>query len=158
MGAQEDVELCVRSYEDWAAGGPKLASASWSEDYSVPPALSAEPGPCPCVGRDAVVAHLLGVAADTGSIAVEVAEAVPAGPGQVLLTIHTRIEEPDARRAVTGESSHLLSVSGGEITGVRVFLDPDEARGRRNRLRLSPCARRRGRASGARREAASGRA
>ena len=127
MGARNDVELCVRSYEDWAAGGPKLASASWSEDYSYYPP-SQLTGALPIHGRDEVVAHLLGVAADTGPIGLEVAEALAAEPGEVLLRVRTQLEEPEGEDPVTGESGHLLSVEGGEITGVRVFLDWDEAR------------------------------
>ena len=125
MGARDDIELCVRSYEDWAAGGPKLASVSWSEDYSYHPP-SQLTGALPIHGRDEVVAHLLGVAADAGPIGLEVAEALAAEPGQVLLRVRTRLDEGE--EPVTSESGHLLSVEGGEITGVRVFLDWDEAR------------------------------
>lgn len=76
-----------------------------------------------------MIAHLLGVAADAGPIEVEVAEALDAGDGEVLLRVRTRLDPGAGEEPVDGESGHLLSVRDGEIARTRVFLDWDEARG-----------------------------
>ena len=124
--SEESVALVRCAYETWNREGPAAIGGMLADDVEVHDAPEL-PDAAVWRGRDAVIARLGAVAEAVGGGSVEFERISDRGSG-VLVAMHWQLER-ETGDVDLGEVFHLVTVDGGAITRIRVFLTESEALG-----------------------------
>jgi hypothetical protein len=124
MTAADPVQLVEEAYRTWNERGPR----AFAEEFTTTNVSVEDPPELPdagtWVGRDTIVARFEDVVAATGGRWADVDEVRTVGD-RVLVSLTWRLER--GGKASLGCVYHLVSIDGGRIAGIRVFLSKDAA-------------------------------
>jgi ketosteroid isomerase-like protein len=122
--SKESVDLVRRAYETWNQQGPAAIGEMLADDVEVHDAPDL-PDAGAWRGREAVIERLGAVAEAVGGGSVEFERITDCGP-RVLVAMHWQLERQTGDVDL-GEVFHLVTVEGGAITRIQVFLTEAEA-------------------------------
>jgi ketosteroid isomerase-like protein len=126
VAADDPEQLVRRAYEAWNAGGPDALAPFVTDDVELVDAPEL-PDSSRWRGRDAVLARVAEVADAVGGHGGDLEDFRVVGD-DVLVTMCWRRDSDAHGEATLGEVFHVVTVEGGLIARIAVFLDEAAAR------------------------------